>query len=685
MIEDKSLLTTKHSHFKKINIHLALVIISLTVAIFFRLIDINRDIIIYDEAVSVHYFILPDLSAFFFKNYSIPNNHFFHSILANLSVQIFGIRELSFRLPVLISGILSVGFIYWWVFNLSYSKKTAFISSMFLALAPIHIAYSQTARGYSLVILFSILAQLSFYKLLENYKIRWAVVFIMSNALSVITIPTNIFFVASQFIALVFVYLTFKTNLISGLASKNNYKEKILNRNIIFYFFIIALIVFIFYYPILDQMRDHAKSTIPAFGNFSIMGVIFSLFKSQFLLGLPMVSTLIFLFGCMIFYSMKKFWGYYSLLLFVLPVIISIAAGMGYFPRIYLFCLPYFILAFSVGLYKLVSTIWIFLLKIIRSSLDHEKISTLTSILLFSLPFIYYLETNYYPQYKSHFYKELKKYTNKISGNSLFFKPNSLSLNFYINNSLKQNTTGIIASNNISDFYIIRELENGLSDTIQKYVYGISKDRSTLVKEFKNINFNEDFKCVFYCGDKPVPYSIYKLHPSNVRKLMNANHLKQTSWIQSEGRQKVNALSGSRLNQIEIEIYRRAESSLEDISFIHSDSTLKLSINGKGFIFLIYSFSYPEIGTGAIIEPAIPSLLIKNKNGNAFNGQPQYTMNYLNSLYSADNRLWYIMQKLIPIEKGDYDLKLGFFVRSLNENSRQRYLIRNFQAHIVEF
>jgi 4-amino-4-deoxy-L-arabinose transferase-like glycosyltransferase len=78
----------------------------------------------------------------------------FHYLFLKFWSGIFGVSEISLRLPSVIAGILTVWFVYLLVKKI-YDKSTAILSALFLAVNPLHIYYSQEARMYSLETLFS--------------------------------------------------------------------------------------------------------------------------------------------------------------------------------------------------------------------------------------------------------------------------------------------------------------------------------------------------------------------------------------------------------------------------------------------------------------------------------------------------------------------------------------------------
>jgi hypothetical protein len=80
-------------------------------------------------------------------------------------------------------------------------------------------------------------------------------------------------------------------------------------------------------------------------------------------------------------------------------------------------------------------------------------------------------------------------------------------------------------------------------------------------------------------------------------------------------------------------------------------------------------------------------MLIKDKKNKTIIEQPNRVMNRnVSGLNFHNNRLWYIIQKIVPLEKGDYELTFGFWVNPLESDFDQsQFTINNFQAYVIEF
>ena len=89
------------------------------------------------------------------SDYSLPNNHIFHTVLVKLSMSLFGSAPWAVRMPAFISGILCVPAGYVLARQL-YGRQPAVLSAGLIAMLPMLIETSTNARGYSQYTLFSL-------------------------------------------------------------------------------------------------------------------------------------------------------------------------------------------------------------------------------------------------------------------------------------------------------------------------------------------------------------------------------------------------------------------------------------------------------------------------------------------------------------------------------------------------
>ncbi len=89
--------------------------------------------------------------------YGSDNNHPLYSILARVSILIFGEQAWSLRLPALIFGLLSIVELHR-LGRLLLGPRRALLAAFILAIAGPHVWFSTNARGYTALLYFSLLA-----------------------------------------------------------------------------------------------------------------------------------------------------------------------------------------------------------------------------------------------------------------------------------------------------------------------------------------------------------------------------------------------------------------------------------------------------------------------------------------------------------------------------------------------
>ncbi|HCE18325.1 MAG TPA: hypothetical protein DEQ80_10740 [Anaerolinea thermolimosa] len=108
----------------------------------------------HDEAYTFVGFASRSLPALL-SDYSLPNNHIFHSLLVHLSTELFGVHPWSVRLPAFMAGVLAVPVAALLGMRL-YGKTSGLLAAAMLAGLPSSAMYAGNARGYSLYMLFSL-------------------------------------------------------------------------------------------------------------------------------------------------------------------------------------------------------------------------------------------------------------------------------------------------------------------------------------------------------------------------------------------------------------------------------------------------------------------------------------------------------------------------------------------------
>lgn len=191
----------------------------------------------YDEAFSFIVFANKSLSVAL-SNYQITNNHLLNTFFEHIFFRVFGPMPEIIRQPAFIAGLLIIPANYAWVKKI-YDENTALISCALLAASSILIEFSTNARGYTLMILFSILALSSVHKLISSQLKRGYLWFIISSSLGFYAIPT-FFYLFGICIASLSIYIIPEFR----KGSKINIKPLLIS------LFLIGLLTLLLYLPI---------------------------------------------------------------------------------------------------------------------------------------------------------------------------------------------------------------------------------------------------------------------------------------------------------------------------------------------------------------------------------------------------------------------------------------------------
>jgi len=93
------------------------------------------------------------------SDYAEPNNHVFHTLWVHLSYKLFGAGPASIRLPALLAGTLTIPASFA-VARRIFDSRAALTAAALVAASPVLVDFSANARGYSLVVLFFVMALL---------------------------------------------------------------------------------------------------------------------------------------------------------------------------------------------------------------------------------------------------------------------------------------------------------------------------------------------------------------------------------------------------------------------------------------------------------------------------------------------------------------------------------------------
>jgi 4-amino-4-deoxy-L-arabinose transferase-like glycosyltransferase len=150
----------------------------------------------YDESFTFLNFISRDFKYLFF--YPLPNNHVLYSILAKVSILIWGSHPVSIRLTAFLAGIALIPLVYVLCRRLN-NQQSGIFAPIAIAIFPYFIFYSTNARGYTLLVLFTLILALVGAKIAKQPSILQTALFSLIAAFGMLTIPTMLFPIAGIF------------------------------------------------------------------------------------------------------------------------------------------------------------------------------------------------------------------------------------------------------------------------------------------------------------------------------------------------------------------------------------------------------------------------------------------------------------------------------------------------------
>lgn len=151
-----------------------------------RALDINK-YIAYDEAYTFIHFASQPFQHIL-ADYSAPNNHIFHTILVGIAYRLFGAQAWVLRLPAFTAGTLMAPAAYITARRF-FSAPQALGAAALIAVTRVFINYSVNGRGYTMLILFSLLLANFAGILVKRQSKPVLVAYLITTALGFYTIP----------------------------------------------------------------------------------------------------------------------------------------------------------------------------------------------------------------------------------------------------------------------------------------------------------------------------------------------------------------------------------------------------------------------------------------------------------------------------------------------------------------
>lgn len=151
-------------------------------------------------------------------DYSLPNNHIFHTVLVYFSAELGGMHSWSIRIPALLGGMATIVSVYL-LGKALYSPNAGLLAAALTAFFPRLVHYDTIARGYSLLDFFTITSLLFGYQSLRTHKPVYWLLLSLSISLGFWTIPIMLFPAGAIYLWLllegVWVHrLNYRTNLV---------------------------------------------------------------------------------------------------------------------------------------------------------------------------------------------------------------------------------------------------------------------------------------------------------------------------------------------------------------------------------------------------------------------------------------------------------------------------------------
>lgn len=423
-------------------------------------------------------------------------HHVFHTIILRIMILLFGEENaVAIRFPAFLAGIACLWFIYKIAREIFSSKIVAQLSLLAAVVCPVHIYYSQTARGYSFVMLFSTLSIFTTLKLLKSDDyLKWGLLLFLSGILLAYTQPIAVIFILSLaiWILIVLTVPAFKEEF--GLQLKSTSKKIYQFLSV---FLLIGVSSFLSYWPLLTSMAQSAKEDY----KFRIIGmyssssdILIHFIPNLFLKIFP--GPLIYFFpfivvGILFSQTNKRAYRLLPLVILFTTYLVTLASGFVWFPRSYLFNFP-LIIVFLVSGILLTGE---FLKNLIKSSTSFNLVGycLLGSFVTLSLMELF---ANQFPKTKTINIKEYRQnINNQVQPNDLLIVPDSRHY-IYARSLYKKNLLNIISDSRLSGIKLLGESDfkpeefkvktpSGLRSV---FFNGLNKFDSTRVSKDRKIN-----------------------------------------------------------------------------------------------------------------------------------------------------------------------------------------------------
>lgn len=280
--------------------------------------------------------------------YNLTNNHILHSLMCNFFYLLPLNPIYSLRIASFLVGLVLL-FVVFILFRKLLNKKAAFLAFVFFSFAPATIQYGFLARGYGLILLFTVISTFSLFLLFEKTKNRkklW-LIFILSSALGFYSIPIYIYVFASHLV-FYFTYLLIKNKLLIFRELKELFVVS----------FIVVVLVFLLYSPVifvsgLDSLiaQEHVKGLLMRDFLLGLQQFLFPFVEWIFGGNLYFTILSFIILPISLFYSFRKKQNLFLLILsfIIVPLLLSILLRVVPLNRLFIFGI--LVMSLIIGLF----------------------------------------------------------------------------------------------------------------------------------------------------------------------------------------------------------------------------------------------------------------------------------------------------------------------------------------------
>ncbi len=163
-----------------------------------RLPGLNSDLWLDEIATVVSYLRLPPIETL--QTYTSANQHLLYSFFGSISFQLFGESAWAARFPATILGIAGIPALYF-MGRLVAPAREAWLAAALLTVSFHHVWFSQSARGYTGMILFSVLGTAFFMRAIVSGRVRDYALWVASMTLAILLMQNAAFVLVAQVMA----------------------------------------------------------------------------------------------------------------------------------------------------------------------------------------------------------------------------------------------------------------------------------------------------------------------------------------------------------------------------------------------------------------------------------------------------------------------------------------------------